>query len=46
MKAENKKIHVVGINSYKFEELPSSIQRLFFKRNVFSLKSSFNKYMI
>ena len=25
----NRKIHVVGINSYKFEDLPSKLQNLF-----------------
>jgi len=28
MKGKNRKIHVVGINSYQFEELPSSIKSL------------------
>ena len=27
----NRKIHVIGINSYEFEDLPVKLQRLFLK---------------
>ena len=38
----NRKIHVIGINSYSFEDLPSKLQDLFLK----VLFDSHNRHII
>jgi len=37
----NRKIHVVGINSYKFEDLPVKLQNLFIKTSNIAVPSSY-----
>jgi len=37
----NRKIHVVGINSYKFEDLPSKLQNLFMKIGNIAVPNSY-----
>ena len=37
----NRKIHVVGINSYRFEDLPSKIQDLFTKTGNIAVPNSY-----
>ena len=37
----NRKIHVVGINSYKFENLPSKLQDLFTKTGNIAVPNSY-----
>ena len=44
MAEKNRKIHVLGINSYKFEDLPLKLQNLFMKTfNIAVPKSYFEK---
>ena len=37
----NRKIHVIGINSFKFEDLPSKLQDLFFKTGNIAVPNSY-----
>ena len=37
----NRKIHVVGINSYVFEDLPSKLQDLFIKTENIAVPNSY-----
>ena len=37
----NRKIHVVGINSYKFEDLPSKLQSLFIETNNIAVPNTY-----
>ena len=37
----NRKIHVVGINSYIFEDLPSKLQELFIKTGNIAVPNSY-----
>jgi len=37
----NRKIHVIGINSYKFEDLPSKLQNLFMKTGNIAVPNSY-----
>ena len=37
----NRKIHVVGINSYIFEDLPSKLQDLFIKTRNIAVPNSY-----
>ena len=37
----NRKIHVVGINSYKFEDLPPKLQKLFIKTGNIAVPDSY-----
>ena len=37
----NRKIHVVGINSYRFEDLPSKLQNLFIKTENIAVPNSY-----
>jgi len=41
MTAVNRKIHVIGINSYKFEDLPSKFQDLFLKTRNIAVPNSY-----
>ena len=43
MTAVNRKIHVIGINSYMFEDLPSKLQELFKKTGNIAVPSSYFK---
>ena len=43
MKAVNRKIHVIGINSYLFEDLPSKLQDLFLKTENIAVPDSYFK---
>ena len=44
MTEKNRKIHVVGINSYKFEDLPLKLQNLFIETvNIAAPNSYFSK---
>ena len=37
----NRKIHILGINSYKFEDLPSKLQELFIKTENIAVPNSY-----
>ena len=37
----NRKIHVVGINSFKFEDLPFKLQKLFIETDNIAVPSSY-----
>ena len=37
----NRKIHVIGINSYKFEDLPFKLQNLFIKTENIAVPNSY-----
>jgi len=37
----NRKIHVIGINSYKFEDLPFKLQNLFFVTENYAVPNSY-----
>ena len=43
MTAINRKIHVIGINSYIFEDLPSKLQELFLKTGNIAVPNSYFK---
>ena len=41
MTEKKRKIHVIGINSYKFEDLPSKIQDLFINTGNIAVPNSY-----
>ena len=43
MTAVNRKIHVIGINSYLFEDLPSKLQDLFINTENIAVPNSYFK---